>query len=71
MILLSVAFYKRIKIDTTDVRQIVIQLEDEYEKYVNESHITSSTNKKEVFRYLLQEIDESSRIDDISCNWQF
>ena len=38
----------------------ITKSEEKIKKYVDESHITSSTNFKDEFRYLMEDIDESS-----------
>ena len=42
-----------------------IETEKKNKKYVDESHITSSTNFKDEFRYLMEDIDDSSSEIDI------
>ena len=44
---------------------IVTTLTDRFDQKINESHISSSTNKKDVFRYLMEDADESSSEHDI------
>ena len=40
-------------------------LTDRFDRKINESHISSSTNKKDVFRYLMEDADESSSENNI------
>ena len=44
---------------------IITTLTDRFDGKVNQSHISSSTNKKDVFRYLMEDADESSSEHDI------
>ena len=44
------------KLDKSSFDQEVLKLKD----YVNESHITSTTQPKDEFRYLMEDVDESS-----------
>ena len=41
------------------------RLTSDYKTYVNKSHIASSTSKKDVFRYLMEDVNESSSESDI------
>jgi len=38
---------------------VTVALKNRFDKKINESHITSSTNKKYAFRYLMENADES------------
>ena len=49
----------------TDVILDFIKTEDKIKKY-DESHITSSTNLKDEFRYLMEDVDDSSSEANIS-----
>ena len=44
---------------------IITTLTDRFDQKIKESHISSSTNKKDVFRYLMEDADESSSEHDI------
>ena len=44
---------------------IITTLTDRFDRKINQSHISSSTNKKDVFRYLMEDADESSSEHDI------
>ena len=44
---------------------IITALTDRFDQKINQSHIGSSTNKKDVFRYLMDSPDESSSEHDI------
>ena len=44
---------------------IITTLTDRFDLKINQSHISSSTNKKDVFRYLREDADESSSEHDI------
>ena len=44
---------------------IITTLSDRFDQKTKESHISSSTNKKVVFRYLMEDADESSSEHDI------
>ena len=44
----------------------VIKLTQEYKNYVNKSHMTSSSHLKDEFRYLMEDVDESSSMHDIT-----
>ena len=44
------------------------RITDDYKSYVNKSHITSSTAEKDVFRYLMEDVDESSSENNIVVN---
>ena len=44
--------------EITSMRDLVSQI-------IHESHITSSTNKKDIFRYLMEDTDESSSENNI------
>ena len=44
------------------------RITDDYKSYVNKSHITSSTAEKDVFRYLMEDVDESSSESNIVVN---
>ena len=43
----------------------MIKTEEELKKYVNESHITSTSHPKDAFRYLMGDVDESSSEHDM------
>ena len=43
----------------------MLKTEEELKKYVNESHITSTSHPKDAFRYLMDEVDESSSVHDM------
>ena len=40
--------------------EVNVGLKNYRDKKITESHISSSTNKKDVFRYLMENVDESS-----------
>ena len=44
---------------------IVTTLTDRFDRKINQSHISSSTNEKDVFRYLMEDADEYSSEHDI------
>jgi len=44
----------------------ITSLSDLVSQTIHESHITSSTNKKDVFRYLMEDTDESSSENNIA-----
>ena len=44
----------------------MLKTEEELKKYVNESHITSTSHPKDAFRYLMDEVDESSSVTGIT-----
>ena len=44
---------------------IVTTLTDHFDQKIKESHISTSTNKKNVFRYLMEDADESSSEHDV------
>ena len=44
---------------------LITTLTDHFDRKINESHISSLTNKKDVFRYLMEHVDESSRGNNI------
>ena len=44
---------------------IITALTDRFHQKIKESHISSSTNKKDVFRYLMEDADQSSSEHDI------
>jgi len=44
---------------------VTVGLKNYFHKKINESHISSSTNKKDAFRYLMESVDESSSENDI------
>ena len=44
---------------------IITTLTDRFDRKINQSHISSSTNKKDVFRYLMEDVDESASEHDI------
>ena len=43
----------------------ITSMSDLVSQTIHESHITSSTNKKDAFRYLMEDTDESSRENNI------
>ena len=43
----------------------MLKTEEELKKYVNESHITSTSHPKDAFRYLMGDVDESSSEHDM------
>ena len=45
---------------------ILLEQKTKLKKYVDESHITSSTNLKDEFRYLFEDVDDSSSEANIS-----
>ena len=47
------------------VTNIITALTDRFDRKINESHISSSTNKKDVFRYVMEDADESSSEHDV------
>ena len=54
------------KVDKFDFGVEVVKLTQEYKDYVNKSHITSSFHLKGEFRYLMEDVDESSSMHDIT-----
>ena len=44
---------------------VVATLTDSFNKKINESHISSSTDKKDVFRYIMEDVDESASKSNI------
>ena len=44
---------------------VTVGLKNYFDKNINESHISSSTNKKDAFRYLMESVDESSSENNI------
>ena len=44
---------------------VVATLTDSFNKKINESHISSSTDKKDVFRYIMEDVDESASESNI------
>ena len=56
------------KLDTFDFGVDVIKLTQEYKDYVNKSHITSSSHLKDEFRYLMEDVDESSSMHDMAVS---
>ena len=53
------------KVDKFDFGVEVMKLTQEYKDYVNKSHITSSSHLKDEFRYLMEDVDESSSVRNI------
>jgi len=47
---------------------VTVGLENYFDKKINESHISSSTNKKDAFKYLMESVDESSSENNIIVN---
>ena len=48
--------------------ETVATLTNSFNKKINESHISSSTDKKDVFRYLMEDVDESACENNIFVN---
>ena len=46
--------------------ELYTRLTTDYKSYVNESHISSSTTEKDTFRYLMEDVDESSSESNIT-----
>ena len=44
---------------------LVVSLTASFNKKISESHISSSTDKKDVFRYIMEEVNESTSEDNI------
>ena len=44
---------------------MTVGLKNYFDKKINESHISSSTNKEDAFRYLMESVDESSSENNI------
>jgi len=44
---------------------VTVELKNYFDKKINESHISRSTNKKDVFRYLMENDDKSSSENNI------
>ena len=57
---------KNVNIKISNVIINSIKTEDKIKKYVDESHITSSTDLKNEFKYLMADIDDSSSEANIS-----
>ena len=62
----AISDLKTKKLDKFDFGVEVLKLTQEYKDYVNKSHITSSSNLKDEFRYLMEDVDESSSMHDIT-----
>ena len=56
--------YVNNKVHTTK-GYVTVGLKNYCDKKINESHISSSTNKKGAFRYLMESVDESSSENNI------
>ena len=51
----------------TDLVLDIIKTKDKIKKYVDELHISSSTNLKDEFSYLMTDVDDSSSEANISA----
>jgi len=50
---------------STSNAKLVLSLSQSFEKKIKESHITSSASKKDAFRYIMEEVDESKSENNI------
>ena len=62
----AISDLKTKKLDKFDFGVEVIKLTQEYKDHVNKSHITSTSHLKDEFRYLMEDVDESSSKHDIT-----
>ena len=45
--------------------KLILTLSKQFDEKIKESHITSSTSKKDAFRYIMEEVDESTSENNI------
>ena len=50
---------------STSNAKLVLSLSQSFDKKIKESHITSSASKKDAFRYIMEEVDESTSENNI------
>ena len=62
----AIGALKTKKVDKFDFGVEVIKLTQEYKDSVSKSHITSSSHLKDEFRYLMEDVDESISMHDIT-----
>jgi len=50
---------------STSIAKLLLSLTQSFDKKIKESHITSSASKKDAFRYIMEEVDESKSENNI------